>query len=302
VATTALERETSRIEAERDLYRPRRRVPWRTIVRFAALIFFCAFWVAPVVWMVLTSLKPEAQTMVDPPQWFPEKLSDFTLQNYREVINHPRGIDITTAFKNSLIVASLGALLTVLVDVPAGYVFARMRFPGRNVLFAIVIASLIVPYEILLVPNYVLVWKLGWLNEYQVMIVPPLAGAFGVFLMRQFMMGIPRELEDAAKLDGAGHARILWDIIIPATRGAIAALAIFTFIFYWNDFTWPYITISKADMMTMPIALIQFRQDFAITYGKQMAGNVLSALPAIIVFLLAQRMIIRSITLTGIKG
>ena len=149
----------------------------------------------------------------------------------------------------------------------------------------LVIASLIVPYEILLVPNYIRVWKLGWLNHYQVMIVPPLAGAFGVFLMRQFMIGIPRELEDAAKLDGAGHARILWDIIIPATRGAIAALAIFTFIFYWNDFTWPYITISKANMMTMPIALIQFRQDFAITYGKQMAGNVLSALPAIIVFL-----------------
>jgi multiple sugar transport system permease protein len=302
VATTRLERDSSRIEPQPVFYRARRRIPWRTIVRLAALIFFCAFWVAPVLWMLLTSFKPEAQTMVNPPRWFPENLSDLTLENYKEVINHPRGIDITTAFKNSWIVATLGALLTVLVDVPAGYVFARMRFPGRNVLFGIVVASLIVPPEILLVPNYVRVWKLGWLNEYQVMIVPAAAGAFGVFLMRQFMIGIPRELEDAAKLDGAGHARILWDIIIPSTRGAIAALAIFTFIFYWNDFTWPYITISQADMMTMPIALIQFRQDFAITYGKQMAGNVLSALPAVIVFLLAQRMIIRSITLTGIKG
>src|SRR5688572_25619844 len=140
---------------EREFYRSRRHIPWRTIARFAALIFFCAFWVAPVLWMFLTSLKPEAQTMVNPPRWFPEKLSDFTLQNYKDVINHPRGIDITTAFKNSLIVATLGALLTVLIDVPAGYVFARMRFPGRNFLFAIVIASLIVPYEILLVPNYV---------------------------------------------------------------------------------------------------------------------------------------------------
>jgi multiple sugar transport system permease protein len=302
MATTALEREASRIASQREFYRSRRRFPWRKLLRFLALIFFAAFWVAPVAWMFLTSLKPEAQTMVSPPRWLPDNLSDLTLQNYKDVINHPLGIDIITSFKNSLIVATLGAALTVLVDVPAGYVFARMRFPGRNVLFAIVVASLIVPSEILLVPNYVRVWKLGWLNEYQVMIVPPLAGAFGVFLMRQFMIGIPRELEDAAKLDGAGHLRILWDIIIPATRGAIAALAIFTFIFYWNDFTWPYITISKADMMTMPIALIQFRQDFAITYGKQMAGNVLSALPAIVVFLLAQRMIIRSITLTGIKG
>jgi multiple sugar transport system permease protein len=302
MATTVLDRDASQAESQYDIYRPRRHMPWRKIARFAALVFFCAFWVAPVLWMVLTSLKPEVQTMTNPPHWLPNKLSDFTLANYRDVINHPRGIDIITAFKNSLIVATMGALLTVVVDVPAGYVFARMRFPGRNILFGLVIASLIVPYEILLVPNYIRVWKLDWLNSYQVMIVPPLAGAFGVFLMRQFMVGIPRELEDAAKLDGAGHARILWDIIIPSTRGAIAALAIFTFIFYWNDFTWPYITISKADMMTMPIALIQFRQDFAITYGKQMAGNVLSALPAVIVFLLAQRMIIRSITLTGIKG
>jgi len=302
VATTTLEQSGADTLSDSEFYRPRRRIPWRMIARLGALIFFAAFWVAPVLWMVLTSLKPEVQTMENPPHWFPNKLSDFTLQNYKDVINHPRGIDLVTAFKNSLIVASLGAILTVLVDVPSGYVFARMRFPGRNIFFAVIIASLIVPYEILLVPNYIRVWKLGWLNHYQVMIIPPLAGAFGVFLMRQFMVGIPRELEDAAKLDGAGHARILWDIIIPATRGAIAALAIFTFIFYWNDFTWPYITISKANMMTMPIALIQFRQDFAITYGKQMAGNVLSALPAIIVFLLAQRMIIRSITLTGIKG
>jgi multiple sugar transport system permease protein len=302
VATTTLDQPAADTLSVSEFDRPRRHIPWRTIGRLIALVFFATFWVAPVLWMVLTSLKPEVQTMTDPPTWLPNKLSDFTLANYKDVINHPRGVSLTTAFKNSVIVATLGALLTVIIDVPAGYVFARMRFPGRNILFAAVIASLIVPYEILLVPNYVRVWKLGWLNEYQVMIIPPLAGGFGVFLMRQFMAGIPRELEDAAKLDGAGHARILWDIIIPATRGAIAALAIFTFIFYWNDFTWPYITISKADMMTMPVALIQFRQDFAITYGKQMAGNVLSALPAVIVFLAAQRMIIRSITLTGIKG
>jgi multiple sugar transport system permease protein len=302
MATTSLDQRAADTIATIEFYRPRRHIPWRSIARFAAVAFFAIFWVAPVLWMVLTSLKPEVQTMSDPPTWLPQKLSDFTLVNYKDVIQHPRGIDLVTAFQNSMIVATLGALLTVVIDVPAGYVFARMRFPGRNILFAVIIASLIVPYEILLVPNYIRVWKLGWLNEYQVMIVPHLASAFGVFLMRQFMMGIPRELEDAAKLDGAGHARILWDIIIPATRGAIAALAIFTFIFYWNDFTWPYITINKADMMTMPIALIQFRQDFAITYGKQMAGNVLSALPAIIVFLVAQRMIIRSITLTGVKG
>jgi multiple sugar transport system permease protein len=304
VATTTLDQRPVARQpvAVTDYHRPRRVWRWRTIARLMALIAFALIWVAPVAWMVLTSLKPEDQTMLDPPRWFPKHLSDFTLANYRDVITKPRGIDLITAFKNSLVVAAFGALLTVLIDVPAGYVFARMRFPGRNLLFAIVVASLIVPGEILLVPNYIRIWRLGWLNDYKALIIPPLASAFGVFLMRQFMLGIPRELEDAAKLDGAGHVRILWDIIVPATRGAIAALAIFTFIFYWNEFTWPYITISKADRMTLPVALIQFRADFQIVYGKQMAGNVLSALPAIIVFLLAQRMIIRSITLTGIKG
>jgi multiple sugar transport system permease protein len=288
--------------AATDFQRPKRGWRWRTIARFVALVAFALIWVAPVLWMVLTSLKPEAQTMTNPPHWFPAKLSDFTLANYRDVITKPRGINLITAFRNSLVVATFGALLTVLIDVPAGYVFARMRFPGRNLLFALVVASLIVPGEILLVPNYVRIWQFGWLNDYKALIIPPLASAFGVFLLRQFMLGIPRELEDAAKLDGAGHLRILWDIIIPATRGAIAALAIFTFVFYWNEFTWPYITITQADMMTLPVALVQFRADFQIVYGKQMAGNVLSALPAIIVFLVAQRMIIRSITLTGIKG
>lgn len=304
MATTALghRRSTREALAATDFRHSGRQIKWRTIARLVALLGFAFVWVAPVVWMVLTSLKPEVQTMSDPPHWLPNKLSDFTLSNYKDVISKPRGINLIHAFQNSIIVSSVGALLTVLVDVPAGYVFARMRFPGRNAIFATVVASLIIPGEILLIPNYVRVWKLGWLNDYKALIIPPLASAFGVFLMRQFMLGIPRELEDAAKLDGAGHLRILWDIIVPATRGAIAALAIFTFIFYWNEFTWPYITITKADRMTLPVALIQFRADFQIVYGKQMAGNVLSALPAIIVFLGAQRLIIRSITLTGIKG
>jgi multiple sugar transport system permease protein len=145
-------------------------------------------------------------------------------------------------------------------------------------------------------------WKLDWLNDYKALILPPLASAFGVFLMRQFMLGIPRELEDAAKLDGAGHARILWNIVVPSMRGAIAALGIFTFLFYWNEFTWPYITINRADMMTLPVALIQFRADFLNNYGQLMAGAAISALPAVAVFLIAQRTIIRSITPTGMKG
>jgi multiple sugar transport system permease protein len=306
VATRALDQRPT-ATAERpwertDVRRPSPTRHWRSVVRFTILTVLAVFWAAPVAWMVLTSLKPEAQTISDPPRWFPERLGDFTLENYDNVLFYPRGIDLFQAFENSLLVAVAGTVLTLLINVPAGYVFARMRFPGRDLLFAIVIASLIVPGEILLVPNYVTVWKLGWLNDFKALILPPLASAFGVFLMRQFMLGIPRELEDAAKLDGAGHVRILLNIVIPSTRGAIAALGIFTFLFYWNEFTWPYITINQADRMTLPVALIQFRADFLNTYGLQMAGAAISALPAVAVFLVAQRMIIRSITLTGIKG
>ena len=306
MATVSIERErksaVERTWVVAESRRPGRLRHWRGITRFVVLTLLAIVWAAPVAWMVLTSLKPEAQTISDPPTWFPERLGDLTLANYDNVLFFPRGIDLIEAFKNSAIVSVAGTALTVLINVPAGYVFARMRFPGRDLIFAVVVATLIVPGEILLVPNYVTIWKLGWLNEYKALILPPLASAFGVFLLRQFMLGIPRELEDAAKLDGAGHVRILWNIVIPATRGAIAALGIFTFLFYWNEFTWPYITINRADMMTLPIALIQFRADFLNTYGLQMAGATISALPAIALFLVAQRMIIRSITLTGIKG
>jgi multiple sugar transport system permease protein len=306
MAGTALEQQaaTSRPwAASATAAHPRtRRVRPGTVIRFGILCLCGILWAMPVAWMLVTSFKPESQILALPPSWLPDRLSDFTIANYKNVLNVPRGIELTQALRNSLFVATIGTILVVVVDVLAGYAFARMRFPLRNLLFAVVVASLIVPSEILLIPNYITVWKLGWLNTHQALIIPPVAGAFGVFLMRQFLLGIPGELEDAARLDGAGRLRILRDVILPLSRGPVAALAIFTFLGYWNEFTWPYITINEADRMTMPVALIQFRADYWSEYGPQMAGTVISAMPAVVVFLVAQRMIIRSITLTGVKG
>jgi len=281
--------------------RLRHRVLPQTI-RFVVLCALAFLWAVPVIWMLLTSLKPESQIITPTPRWLPDRLSDFTLGNYKSVLFEPRGVDLIEAFKNSLFISTTGTLLVVIVDVLAAYSLARLTFPGRNLLFALIIASLIVPGEILLVPNYVTVWRLHWLNTYNALIFPPLAGGFGVFMLRQFMLGIPKELEEAARIDGAGRFRILWMIILPLTRGAIATLAIFTFLGYWNEFTWPYIVINAADRMPMPVALIQFRGDYWSNYGQLMAGAAISALPAMIVFLIAQKMIIRSITLTGIKA
>lgn len=271
-------------------------------VRFLILTVLSLIWAVPIAWMFITSIKPEFQIITSPPRWLADNWTDYTLDHYINVLTVPRGVNLIQAFGNSLVVSTIGTVLVVTVDVLAGYAFARMKFPGRDVLFAIVVVSLIVPVEILLIPNYITVWRLGWLNSYNALIFPALAGGFGVFLMRQFLLGIPRELEDAAEIDGCGRLRMLWAIIIPLSRGAIATLAIFTFLFFWNDFTWPYIIINEASRMTLPVALIQFRGDYFSEYGRRMAGTAVSALPAIIVFLLAQRMIIRSITLTGVKG
>jgi len=280
----------------------RRRAAKFPIGRFVLLCVLALFWAVPVLWMLATSLKPEDQTITIPPHWLPNHLSDLTFENYRLVLFFGRGVDLLKAFGNSLYVSIVGTLLVVLVDVMAGYALARLRFPGRDLLFALTVASLVVPGEILLIPNYVTVWRFGWLNSYNALVFPALAGGFGVFLMRQFLLGIPRELEEAAEIDGAGSFRIFTMVILPLARGAIATLAIFTFLGFWNEFTWPYLVINDASRMTLPVALIQFKGDYWSNYGQLMAGAAFSALPAIIVFLMAQRMIIRSITLTGIKG
>jgi multiple sugar transport system permease protein len=274
----------------------------RWTARFLIALVLAVIWALPIAWMLVTSFKPESQIVTIPIRWFPEHLSDFTFQNYINVLAIPRGVDLIRSFLNSLTVALIGTTLVVLVDTLAAYAFARLRFPGRDILFYAVIASLIVPPEILLIPNYITVWRLDWLNTLLPLIIPPVGSAFGVFLLRQFFLSIPSELEDAARIDGCGRLRILWAIVVPLSGGAIATLAIFTFLYYWNDFTWPYITINAADVMTLPIALIQFRGDYFSEYGQLMAGTVLTALPTIVVFLLAQRLIIRSITLTGLKG
>jgi multiple sugar transport system permease protein len=270
--------------------------------RFVTALFLAILWALPIAWMLVTSLKPESQIVTIPIRWFPERLSDFTVQNYINVLAIPRGVDLIRSFLNSLMVATIGTASVVVVDTLAAYALARLRFPGRDILFYAIVASLIVPPEILLIPNYITVWRLDWLNTLVPLIVPSVGSGFGVFLLRQFFLSIPSELEDAARIDGCGRLRILWSIVVPLSGGAIATLAIFTFLYYWNDFTWPYIVINAGDVMTLPIALIQFRGDYFSEYGQLMAGTVITALPTIVVFLIAQRMIIRSITLTGLKG
>src|SRR5512143_539757 len=269
----------------------------------AVMAAAAAVWLLPFVWVVVTSLKPTPDIIRVPPEWIPWHL---TGEHYNEVLfSSSRTARIGRAFLNSTII-SLGSVALVLVtSAMAAYPLARMRFPGRNLIFGTLVGSLMVPNVVTLVPQYILVQQLGWLSTFQGLIVPEAAMvlAFGVFLLRQFFLGIPTELEDAARIDGANAWQIFSRIILPLSHPAFAALAIFAFRSAWNDFLWPLIAVNKADMFTLPVALAFLRGAYMNeSYGPIMAGAVLSALPLLVVFLFANRRIVEGVQLSGLKG
>ncbi len=269
----------------------------------AVMLVAAVFWLLPMLWVLVTSLKLTPNIVRVPPEWIPWPM---TADHYREVLfGSSRTARIGRAFLNSTVVSVCSVALVLVTSAMAAYPLARMRFPGRNVIFAALVGSLMVPNVVTLVPQYVLVQQLGWLSTFQGLIVPEAAMtlAFGVFLLRQFFLGIPTELEDAARIDGANAWQIFLRIILPLSHPAFAALAIFTFRSAWNDFLWPLIAVNKADMFPLPVALALLRGAYANeSYGPIMAGAVLSAVPLFVVFLLANRRIVEGVQLSGLKG
>ncbi|TKJ47334.1 ABC transporter permease [Candidatus Aerophobetes bacterium Ae_b3a] len=265
----------------------------------SALIFaFALIWFSPILWMVSTSLKPEKYTIEWPIHWIPRSV---TLENYYSVI-FESVINIFRPFFNSLFIASAVIVLTLLTSSLAAYAFSQLRFKGQNVLFFLVISTLMIPEEVLLVPRYLLLYKLQMINSYNALILPMVASPFGIFLLRQFFLGIPRDLQDAARIDGCSKFRIYYQIILPLSKPALAALAIFTFLANWNSFTWPLIAIDSIELMTVPIFLATFHAFGVIMWGRLMAAVSCVTLPILIFFCIAQRGIIKGITLTGLKG
>jgi len=264
----------------------------------------CAvLWLLPAVWVFVTSLKLTQNIVRLPPEWIPWPA---TLSHYAEVLfSSSRTARIGRAFLNSTIV-SLGAVVLVLLTAAmAAYPLARMRFPGRDLIFVLFVGSLMIPNAVVLVPQYILTERLGWLSTYQGLIVPEAATtfAFGVFLLRQFFLTLPAELEDAARIDGAGPWRIFTRIVLPLSQPVLGALAIFAFRSAWNDFLWPLIAVNKPDMFPLPVALALLRSAYSSeSYGPIMAGATLSALPLLIVFLVANRRIVEGVRVSGLKG
>jgi multiple sugar transport system permease protein len=260
-------------------------------------------WLLPAVWVLVTSLKLTENIIRLPPEWIPWPA---TLAHYGEVLfSSSRTARIGRAFVNSAIVSVGTVALVVLTSAMAAYPLARMRFRGRNLIFALLVGSLMIPNAVVLVPQYILTQRLGWLSTYQGLIVPEAAMtfAFGVFLLRQFFLTMPAELEDAARIDGASPWRIFTRILLPLSQPALGALAIFAFRSAWNDFLWPLIAVNKPEMFPLPVALALLRGAYSSeSYGPIMAGATLSALPLLVVFLLANRRIIEGARVSGLKG
>jgi multiple sugar transport system permease protein len=251
--------------------------------------------IAPFLWMVATSLKELPDILTYPPKWIPER---FTTENF---VSAFQAAPFGRFYFNSVFVASavtLGQLFTCSL---AAYAFARLQFRGREVLFYIFLGTMMIPGQVTMIPGFMVLHWLGWIDTYAALIVPGLASAFGTFLLRQFFLTIPRDLEDAASLDGCSRFGVLWRIILPLSRPALATLAVFTFMGVFNDFLWALVVVSSEEMKTVQLGLAIFRDRYQTDWGQLMAASVVSTLPILTVFFFAQRYFIRGITLSGLK-
>jgi multiple sugar transport system permease protein len=250
----------------------------------------------PFVWMISASFKTLNEVLQIPPTWIPRTL---TLVNYFEIF---RQMPFGRFFLNSVIVALITVAFVLITSSLAGYAFAKFDFRGKSVLFLLVLCTMMVPFQVRMIPLYTMIFQWDLVNTYTGLVLPGLVEAFGIFLMRQFIASIPNDLIDAARIDGASEPAIYLRIILPLSRSALAALAIFTVIGNWESFLWPLLVTNSQEMYTLPIGLAQFSGRYLSRIELQMAASTIAILPMVLVFLLLQRHIIEGITLSGLKA
>jgi multiple sugar transport system permease protein len=264
---------------------------------YAILILFALFFLLPLLWMAITAIKPFEEWLR--PNWIP---INPTLENFQSIFADPT-LPVSRWFLNSLIIAVLFTFLILVIDSLAAYAYARMEFPGRRLLFGLLLATLVMPGIMFLIPNFVTVARLGWLGKFQGVIAPGLSGVFGVFFLRQFFQSIPKELEEAAIIDGANAWKRFTSVILPISRGALATLGMITFLESWNSFLWPLLILGNdREMQTLPVGLATLQGQYNFDYGKLMAGAVVVTLPVLLLYVMLQRYIIQNIATTGLKG
>jgi len=275
---------------------PQRRDQTLNILSFVCLFVAILIWVVPFAWAIDTAFKPESQTTTVPVSWLP---THWTWDAFTSVLSAG---SLPRWFFNSLLTSVTITVVTVLFSSMAAFSISRVPFRGRNLVFWLIMAGIMVPTEALIVPLFMEINSFHMINTYWAIILPQLASPIAVFIFKQFFDGVPHELEEAAVLDGASRFRIYWQIWMPLSRPAIAAVTIFTFISSWNNFLWPLIAITGTDMMTIPVGVATVQSAYGVHYAQIMATSVLAALPLILLFVFFQRQIVQGIASTGIKG
>jgi multiple sugar transport system permease protein len=270
---------------------------WNT-ANIILLVFFAVVMITPFLWLVSSSFKTQTQIFQYPPQWIP---NPFKPENYVKALTYK---PFHLYLKNTLIIALLNVTAVVLSSSFCAYGFARIRFPGRDFWFGVVMATLFLPYAILIVPSFIIFAKLGWINTFLPLTVPMFfgGGAFNIFLLRQFFRTIPEELADAARIDGCSEFGIYWRIFMPLAKPALITVAIFTFLFAWNDLLGPVIYLRSPEKFTVAAGLASFKSQTDISWDLQLAASTAMTIPVIILFFFAQRYFIRGIVISGLKG
>ena len=268
---------------------------WPSLLRYAALIAGGLLMIIPFWWMLVTSIKPPGSVLTVPPELFPRQP---TLESYQRVFDT---VPIGRMFFNSLVVTVVSVACQIATSAMAAYAFARMQWRGRNVVFLLYIATLMVPSQVTITPLFILMQRLGWVDTYPGLIAPSIVSAFGVFLLRQAMLSVPREYEEAAVLDGATHWTIFRHVVLPMIGPALATLGVFATMSTWNSFLWPLFVTRDERLMTLPVGLALLHGRYTTEWSMVMAGAIISVVPIILVYLAAQRAFVRGVALSGLK-
>ena len=276
----------------------RRRIQWQHVALHIILLAGCLIMLLPFFWMVSTSLKARSAIFSEfPPLWIPE---EFVWSNYSDAWT---SVPFGRFYLNSIFVAVSVTFLQILTSSLAAFAFARLKFWGRDVLFFVYLIALMIPFAILLLPNFLIIKQLGWFDSYLALIIPPSFSAFSTFLMRQYFRSIPIELDEAARMDGASSLRIWWQVIMPNSLPVIGALGVFVFLGIWNSLLWPLVVTNSQEMLTVPVGLTYFQGQFYVRWELLMAAAVIAMLPVLVLYFLAQNWFIKGMSVgSGIKG
>ena len=280
---------------------PSRAIHRQRIVRraaiYAALVLFGLIFLLPFAWMVSTSVKPNDQVFVYPPQWLPNPI---LWDNYVDALTK---VPFLSYFRNTVFISGMTIVGNLLSCSLVAYGFSRVRWFGRDAVFLIVLATIMLPTATTLVPLYVIFRNLGWMGTFNPLVVPPFFGtAFFIFLLRQFFMTIPMDLSDAARIDGENEFGIFWRIILPLSKQALATVALFSLLWSWSDFFGPLIFLTNEDLYTISLGLVQFQSRYDTAWGQVMAAATVFTLPVLVLFFVSQRQFVEGVTVTGLKG